>query len=314
MTTVSYLRAKHLADLSHLSLSVSLGSFQCKLLYWGEVMPGAWRNYLHSHSFVEVCYAFDGRGTFHIYGSDYLVQSGDVFVAKPGEAHQIESSASDALGIYFWAHTLAHESDCGSESDAIDDLLGTFLASPISIRSAMPGIPLTLDLLADEVARHELAHREAIRALTIKLLIDTCRAVTDTSVESGPIELKGPSTAELVVQTVIRYLRDNYERTISTRDIAAQVHLSERHMSRLFRQVTGKPPMEYLTSIRLHLAEELLLSSDLSIKEVACRCGYRDIQYFTALFHRYTGLPPGRFRSQGGTHFLGTQSQQNVPD
>ncbi len=298
-----------LRDLTGLSLSLSLGQYQSTLLYWGDVLPGTWRTPWHTHPFVEVCYAFAGRGTFRIHDEEHLVQAGDMFVARSGEVHQIVSGGDDALGIYFWAFTLERMPPSDRHGDAIDDLLEAFLASSLAIRPSAPPVALTLDLLVAEMGRHEAGYTQAIEGLATKLLIDSCRTVTDVLVARAPIS-RGRNVADSIVQTIVRYLWDNYGRTITLRDIAAHVHLSARHTSRLFRRATGSSPMEYLTCLRLHFAQQRLLSGGSSIKEVADQCGYPDVQYFSTIFRRHTGVPPGRFRDQGGTHLLDPELPQ----
>src|SRR5690348_4349129 len=114
-------------DLNLLSLSLQCGSFTCELLYWGFFEPRWWRNYLHVHSFFEVCYAYQGRGTFRIHDQTLPVQAGDVFVARPGEAHEIISSQDDPLGIYFWAYTLLSDEKSDPERPGVDVLMASFL-------------------------------------------------------------------------------------------------------------------------------------------------------------------------------------------
>jgi len=103
---------------------------------------------------------------------------------------------------------------------------------------------------------------------------------------------------------VVRYLHDNLSRPIQIRDVAAQVHLSERHLSRLFQQVTGESLLEYLTMLRVQAASQLLLDRQLAIKNVARDVGYPDVHYFTTLFRRRTGMTPAVFRETGGTKSL----------
>jgi len=107
-------------DLSLLALSPQLGDFVSQILGWGFIEPHWWRNYPHSHSFFEVCFAFEGQGTFRIKGTDYQVQVGDVFVAKPGESHEIVSSDHNPLGVYFWSYTLVPPSGSRRGSSAAD--------------------------------------------------------------------------------------------------------------------------------------------------------------------------------------------------
>jgi AraC-like DNA-binding protein len=292
-------------DLNLLSLSLQCGSFTCELLYWGFFEPRWWRNYLHVHSFFEVCYAYQGRGTFRIHDQTLPVQAGDVFVARPGEAHEIISSQDDPLGIYFWAYTLLPDENSGLERAGVDVLIASFPSSQQAVSARASSMLRTLELLTEEVARKEPGYLQAIEALVVKLLLDTARAVVDLPRLSVPLDLPAKRSDEAIVQVMARYLRDNYSLcTLSVRDLAAQVHLSERHASRLFHQVMGTTIKAYLTTLRIEKATQLLLEGRTPIKEVALATGYPDVRYFTTLFHQRVGLTPASFQRKGGTRFL----------
>src|SRR5581483_3581036 len=92
-------------ELSRLSLSVRVGSRRADMLYFGYLGAQWWRNYLHTHSFFEICYSLDGSGVFRLNGQEHAVGRGDLFVARPGEAHEIVSARRDVLKIVFWAFT-----------------------------------------------------------------------------------------------------------------------------------------------------------------------------------------------------------------
>jgi AraC-like DNA-binding protein len=287
-------------DLRSLTLAVKLGGFAARMRGWGFIEPEWWRNYLHVHSFFEVCYAYQGQGLFRINGVDYTVQAGEVFVAKPGEPHEIISSETDPLGIYFWSYTLVPPQS-GAEHTPVDLLLHDFLNSRtwVSVADSMQG---TLDLMTAEIVRREPGYTQVIEGLVCKLLLDTARVVTDTSPISG--DLAAPDSSEALVRDMVRYLHDNYNRPIRVRDVAAQVHLSERHTNRLFRQAMGASIKEYLTSFRLEIAAQLLLNRQASVTEVAYATGYNDVRYFITLFRQRTGFTPAAFQRREGTQFL----------
>jgi AraC family L-rhamnose operon transcriptional activator RhaR len=276
------------------------------MLYWGMLGQKWWRNYLHTHSFYEICYAFEGRGVFRIDDMDRPIEAGDVFIAKPHEPHEIVSNRKDPLGIYFWAHTLIPTShpERGASDQAIDSLLDQFISSRRWTCRVGASMLSVLRLLCDEMAQKSPGYTQAISALTAKLLLDASRAVVD-GVSCEQPEQRMRTGAESITQTVVRYLHDNLSRPIQIRDVAAQVHLSERHVSRLFQQVTGSSLLDYLTKLRIEAASQLLLDRTRQIKDVSRQVGYPDVHYFTTLFRRRTGRTPATFRDAGGTHFLG---------
>lgn len=295
-------------DLNQVSFSLHLGNFTGELLNWGFIEPQWWRNSLHKHSFFEICYAFEGQGIFRITRRDYEVQAGQVFVARPGETHEIISSEEDPLGIYFWSYTLIPPRECQQEA-GVDVLLNAFLTSQKPLSTSSPAMPRILELLTEEIVQKEPGYVQAIEGLVVKLLLDTARAVVEVLPQFILDDLSAKSPEETVIHMVVRYLRDNYNHAISIRDLAAQVHLSERHICRLFRKMMGMSILEYLTKLRVEIAAQLLLERRLAIKEVAQTVGYPDVRYFTTLFRQYTGLTPAVFRQKGGTSFLELTSE-----
>jgi transcriptional regulator GlxA family with amidase domain len=64
----------------------------------------------------------------------------------------------------------------------------------------------------------------------------------------------------------------------------------------LFREHTGQTPMQYLRRVRIERARLMLGNVDLSIKEIAGRCGFDDPYHFSRVFHQVDGLPPTLYR------------------
>ena len=290
-------------ELRHVPLQCELDGSVAKMRGWGFIEPEWWRNYLHIHSFYEVCYAFAGRGIFRIDQADVPVQAGDVFVARPGRPHEIVSDDVAPLGIYFWSYTLIPPAQ--QPTGEIGELLRRF-RSGAHVANAAPAMARTLALMTEEVTTRAPGYVTVLQGLLAKLLIDTARAVTDMPDAPPADTARLTDDASLLARDIQRYLQDNYARPIAMRDIAAQVHLSERHTRRLFQQVTGQTIKQYLTAYRLQIAAQSLLDPRLSIADVAQACGYRDVRYFITLFRRHTGQTPDAFRRRGGTEFLGS--------
>jgi AraC-like DNA-binding protein len=288
-------------DLNSVPLRLQLANFSVDILHWGFIASGWWRNYLHVHSFFEICYAFAGRGEFKICGETYEVKAGDVFVAKPDEPHEIMADKKDPLEIYFWSYTLVPPAKRQTSPNDIDTLLRAFLTTAKRVQHDMAQMERTLELLTDEVVRREVGYSQVIQGLVTKLLLDAARAVTNIHVPSAR-ELRSPGDA--AVDLMMRYLHDNYDRAISVQDVAAQVHLSERHARRLFLETTGKSMKQYLTLLRLDVAKQRLLSEEETISDIAYAVGFNDVRHFSTTFRSIVGVTPSEFREKGGTHFL----------
>jgi transcriptional regulator GlxA family with amidase domain len=85
--------------------------------------------------------------------------------------------------------------------------------------------------------------------------------------------------------------------------VAAMVKLSgltERSFKRRFTQATGMSPIEYVQTLRLEEAKQILESTDSSIESVAQDIGYEDASFFRRLFRRKVGLTPAHYRKRFG--------------
>lgn len=79
--------------------------------------------------------------------------------------------------------------------------------------------------------------------------------------------------------------------------LGAAAHLSERHLSRLFREQTGMAAIDYVNMIRINLAAELLSGSDLAIEQIADRAGFSSARHMRRVWSGFHADPPSRFRS-----------------
>ena len=93
------------------------------------------------------------------------------------------------------------------------------------------------------------------------------------------------------------YIGQNYaDSNLSVGQIAAQLDLSEGHLSHLFKKETDYTIGNYLTRYRIHKAMELLRQGRLKVYEVAEAVGYRDIAYFSATFKKVAGMSPSEYQ------------------
>jgi two-component system, response regulator YesN len=83
---------------------------------------------------------------------------------------------------------------------------------------------------------------------------------------------------------------------ISLRAIAEKLFMNKTYISEAFKQKSGVSLVEYLTIVKMERAKRLLLDANLKTYEVGDKLGYKDVEYFSKLFKKYTGLPPTEFR------------------
>ena len=100
------------------------------------------------------------------------------------------------------------------------------------------------------------------------------------------------------IQQMTQYIERNFQKNISLTTLADTFHFNYNYVSKLFSQHYNTSFTDYLNSIRLNEARHLLLTSDSNLSEIADKCGYADLSYFSKLFKKYYGTSPSKYRRE----------------
>ncbi|CAG7625498.1 HTH-type transcriptional activator RhaS [Paenibacillus solanacearum] len=100
---------------------------------------------------------------------------------------------------------------------------------------------------------------------------------------------------EIVTQAV-RLIDERYYELKSLAELARHLGVSKYHLIKLFNRSVGKTPVEYLTRKRMEKAVELLRTTDWPLERISHEIGYTDVNYFSKVFRKSLGIPPGRLR------------------
>lgn len=200
-----------------------------------------------------------------------LIPPGVAFAGTPGE-----------VGGVIWVHHFVM-----TPADKLPASLGR--TGPVFLRGAA-GSEIAGVLLRRLHLLHERKTGEALRlrlALFRALLLELAQA---------PAGRRPERSEALRVQPAIDWAEANLGQARSLRTIAGRAQLSESHFRSLFRQLRGQPAGAWLRERRMGAARGLLLSTELTLKEIAARMGYSDVVSFNRAFGQHHGTPPGRFR------------------
>jgi len=92
------------------------------------------------------------------------------------------------------------------------------------------------------------------------------------------------------------WMQDNFGKAVTIAALASQFGMSVRTLNRRFKSVLGRAPLDYLQHLRLNSIRDLLQSTNLTLAEIANRCGYHDVTHLTKLFRRQFNTTPGVYR------------------
>ena len=102
------------------------------------------------------------------------------------------------------------------------------------------------------------------------------------------------------VRRAVRYIEDHYRESIDVAGLAKSCALCQAAFRSKFHSITGMSPIAYKNSLAMEKAAELLKTGLYTISEVSLAVGVEDVCYFSRLFKRTFGMPPGKYRDALG--------------
>lgn len=99
-----------------------------------------------------------------------------------------------------------------------------------------------------------------------------------------------------LVKRALKYIEDHAPTQVRRWKLAEAANVSEDYLTRVFKKELGMSPWEYLNRYRIHVASDLLASTNLPLSEVALQTGFQDQAYFCRVFKKYRGCTPSGLR------------------
>lgn len=112
--------------------------------------------------------------------------------------------------------------------------------------------------------------------------------------EHNRVSERKPNSIQSVERT-IQYVQDHYTDKISVRQLSQIAGLPSVQYSAIFKEITGKKPLDYLTELRIQRSKDWLLQSNESLRYIAERVGFTDEYYFNRRFRQTTGMSPRQY-------------------
>lgn len=230
---------------------------------------------LVSHQFL---YTKSGIGRVNIDGKSFVMKSGSMLYLSPGVPHEYYPEKDEWETCWFvfrGDHLSQIMRELGFDSYMI--CCGTDTTICERIFSQL------MTAVSDPVSGSEKCSR---------LIYDfiLCAAKLFGG-ESNP-----EKTMENKLESVIRYIEQNFNRDITLDELANASSLTPQYLCRVFKKKIGMRPLEYIARRRISEAKLMLDSSNKSISEIGEAVGYPDPTYFGIVFKKYEGISPSRYR------------------
>lgn len=109
-------------------------------------------------------------------------------------------------------------------------------------------------------------------------------------------EERMPVVSDRMIDNVLSEIREHYMEDISLTSLSAKYNISMGHLSKLIKEQLSVNFSDYIASLRIQRAKELLRDDSLSIQKISEIVGYNDYFYFTKVFKKVEGISPSKYR------------------
>ncbi|MCL2362238.1 MAG: AraC family transcriptional regulator [Defluviitaleaceae bacterium] len=264
-------------------------------VYAGRV-SGSERYYLPAQhdQITEIIYLAAGKGTLTIGSSEHKVGAGDLVIFNSGVRHEelyyVDSEMADArLVVYHCGITDIHVKGIKEQW-----LIPENLSPILHTGNNQPVFQMHFDKLINELDARSPGHEMLCNNLVSVLSVYVIRMANDiVSILSDKNETLTPS---LLSEKIKMHIDENYARTITIEELAAEFHITPSYLANIFKRHIGMPPIKYQISKRMDEAKRLLSHTELKINEIASRIGYENINTFYQPFKKNTGVTPKEYR------------------
>ena len=250
---------------------------------------------IHWHDEFEIIYVKSGFLTVSISGENYIGKPGDAFVVSPGNLHFMGSQTGnvDYFTFLFPLKYISFRTD-----DILDDKLLEPLNSGHLIIS--PEIEDTVKEQCEQLVEIYGAKKEESQSkitAQIKTKIILLQFILELW-KKGFIVENDTSGKNTVEKEMVSYIQQNFTGKILLKEFGEQFHLSEKYISRYFKEHFHITISQYVTYLRLDHAKQLLQDTDIPVTEVAMQSGYQNVSYFIRSFKKTYGMSPLKYRNK----------------
>lgn len=228
--------------------------------------------------YIDITYVIAGKSIYTIGNQEYTVKKGDLLCIPSGTYRAATPIPEDLM-------------ECYSTNFLLRDQFGQDVSLPIPIISHIGIIPKLVSRfheIHDEWLQRDFGYMMKIRGIQCLILHQLLNLLLNEnhSLQQDPR-----------IKSSLRHLSSHYAEPLTIEYMAELFHLHPVYYGSLFHKSTGMTFKQYLTSIRLNYAENMLKSGEYTVSEAAIQCGFSDIFYFSKLFKEKKGISPsGLFR------------------
>ena len=229
----------------------------------------------HSHNSFECVFYMDGHGTITVEGEVLEYDGPTITLVPPSVKHDERTRDFTRLYILLFQGNSMSIPRQFSYLRLTEEQVGIFL-------------DLFSKMLEEE--KNKKSHYQEMINAYFELVL--CHFLRETGAGD-----KTRSPENELVSRMKTYMKENYSQDIDFSQIASSLGYSYDRLRHIFRQKTNTSIHQYLLNCRLYAAKQMILTTDMPIKDIAVQCGFHSSVHFTNFFKSKMNVSPSEFRN-----------------
>jgi len=256
------------------------------------------RHPMHVHHHFQLNYVLSGNPCIETADETITLTRGDFCILAPELKHHIIANSDDVVLIKIYTRSSTFEQvflRWLGENNILSEFYRRVLyendtGSYLMFRT---GDDLVMHELMLDMYREFMGKRPYSNIIVEGRLTEYfCRLVRDFS---GGVVVSGDTGKSRNMGAIIKYIIEHHA-DVTLDSLAEASGYSKNHICRLLHRGTGKTFTQILNSARIDAADKLLLTTDMSIHDIAVHVGYNTIEHFYRVFREYRGTTPREWR------------------
>lgn len=251
-------------------------------------------DFFHMHKKYEIYYLLEGSRKYFIDDSIYLVNTGNLVLIDADAVHKTANMGDtphSRIVLNFSKSFVEDFSATLKELDLTSIFKTKFTILPLSFKYKLI-IENILNRLVELGSENPEKNKVLLTLLLSELLIMIKEYI-------GELEEKEYNSHQIVnnkIDKILKYISSNYSEELTLTSIAEKFYISPFYLSKIFKKSTNLSIVEYINSLRIRQAKELLEHSSFKIAAIAEKVGFSSSSHFSRTFKVVTGLSPQQYK------------------
>ena len=261
---------------------------------------------LHAHDYAQIWYVTRGQCIHFVEDQRYLMTAGDTFLIPPMVEHQtVLEPDSAAISCEFSLEGVLQNRDSSAQTEIMSYLDKVYVMNFLKDSKdrqprfrfrpeAMPRLDRLMKQIQEEYREEKPCYQDMLRLKLQELLLLYIREFLispDYKSDDAIYE-----RYRILMNRAIAYIDAHYTESLSLEDVCRISTLSKTYFCYLFKLITKKTFVEYITERRIQGAMRMLENTDCSIQTVSEQTGFHDAAHFSRTFKKAVGISPRAYR------------------